>query len=293
MNEVLEFAERAAVKRIARLVGAYLAGVCLALGTAVAAAPAAEGELVFGVYPYLSPRQMAEQFHPLKEFLSGRLGRRIVLRSAPDFKRFIDRTRAGEYDLIFDAPHMARVAQTRDGYQPLAQTGYKIAIVVIVRKDSVVQSLTDLRGKSLAIGARLSMTHQIVAQELQKLGLILERDIKYVDAASFSNVLQSVLRGEADAGATGTLLWDNATDIEKSSLREVFRQKESVPGFIVAAHPRLGGEALKTLQAALFAFKSSPQGKEYFLKTHQGDFRPVEDATLRSLDPYTGIILQP
>lgn len=280
------------MNRIARQLGALLASVGISIGAAASAAAAQEGELVFGVYPYLSPRQMAEQFHPLKEHLAQSLGRNVVLRSAPDFKRFAERTRAGEYDLIFNAPHMARVAQTRDGYRPLAQSGYKIVIVAIVRKDSPVQSLAELRGRSLAIGARLSMTHQIMAQQLQKLGLILGKDLKYVDAASFSNVLQSVIRGEADAGATGTLLWDEAPAEEKRELREVFRQADPLPGFIVAAHPRLGGETLKRLQDALFGFKNRAEGREYFQKTHQGDFRPVDEATMRSLDAYTGIILQ-
>ncbi len=262
------------------------------LGISISAAKAEERELVFGVFPYLSPRQMADQFNPLKEYLSQGLGRKIVLRSAPDIRRFVERTKEGEYDLIFSAPHMARVAQLRDGYQPLAQTGYKIVIVAIARKDSSVQSLTDLRGRSLAIGARLSMTHQIMSQELQKVGLVLEKDIKYVDAASFSNVQQSVIRGEADVGATGTLLWDNAPASEKKELREVFRQKNPVPGFIVAAHPRLGSELLKKLQAGLIAFKEKPEGREYFQSSHQVDFRVVDELTMRSLDPYTGIILQ-
>lgn len=280
------------MKRIARHIGAYLVSIGIAMGVLVSAAAATEGELVFGVYPYLSARQMAEQFHPLKEHLSQVLGRRVALRSAPDFKRFADRTREGEYDLIFNAPHMARVAQTRDGYRPLAQSGYRIVIVAIARTDSPVQSLADLRGRSLAIGARLSMTHQIIGKELQHVGLVLEKDVKFVDAASFSNVLQAVVRGEADAGATGSLLWDNAAAEEKRGLREVFRQKDPLPGFIVAAHPRLGDATLKKLQAALLGFKDRPEGRDYFLKTHQVDFRTVDETTMRSIDPYTGILLQ-
>lgn len=240
--------------------------------------------LQFGVYPYLSPNQIVRLFSPLREQLETVLARRVVLRSAPDFKEFMRRTQYQEYDIIFTAPHMGRLAQQRDGYRLIAQTGYKIVIVALTRQDSPVSTLGDLKGRSIAVGARWSMSHLMIAQAMTRAGLQLEKDVKLVDAASFSNVLQAVLHGDADAGVTGTLLWDAASAEERRRLREIFRSEE-MPGFFVLAHPRLGEPALQRLREALYGYAATAAGKDFFTKTQTIDFRPVDAALLPRLDP--------
>ena len=272
----------------------FIARLVAALATFAATLPPAMArgdELLFGVYPYLTPTQIVQQFAPLKEYMGKTLERPVVMVSAPDFATFIERTRKGEYDVIFTAPHMGRLAETRDGYKPVAQTGYQIVVVVLARRDGPIRSLDDLRGHSLAIGARNSMTYQILFEALKQKGLALGQDIRLVQAASFSNVLQAVMRGEADAGGTGTLLWDVATDEQHKALRVVF-QSAPVSGFLLMAHPRLGETDIRRLQQALPAFVHTPAGAGYFRQTQQIDFRPLDDAAMKRIDPYVTDLLQ-
>jgi phosphonate transport system substrate-binding protein len=155
-----------------------------------------------------------------------------------------------------------------------------------------LRALTDLKGHSIAIGAKLSMTYQIVDQALGEHGLAIGREVKFIDAASFSNVPASVLRGEAAAGATGTLLWDNAPAEQRAELREIFRSPP-VPGFLLLGHPRLGTSMLTRLPAALVSFKNTPAGRDYFQQTRQLDFRPVDAKTMKRIDPYTAVFGTP
>jgi phosphonate transport system substrate-binding protein len=264
----------------------------LLLLSPLAATAASNGELVFGVYPYLSPSQTVEQFAPLKTHLSKMLGRPVSLRSAPNFSKFVERTRAGEYDIIFTAPHMGRVAEIHDGYQPLAQTGYLIVIVAVTNNDSPIESLGALHNRSLAVGTQLSMTYQIINQALAKTGLELGKSVRFIATATFSNVLTAVLRGEADAGATGTLLWESAPPAQRAQLREIYRSPP-VPGFLLLGHSRLGTETLKKLRDALHDFAGTPAGHAYFAKTQQIDFRPVDAATMKRIDPFTSVFEKP
>ncbi|MDP2170070.1 MAG: phosphate/phosphite/phosphonate ABC transporter substrate-binding protein [Rhodocyclaceae bacterium] len=273
-------------KVMRRLLGAFLT----LLLTPLAAADS--GELIFGVYPYLSPSQTVEQFAPLKTHLSKALGRPVSLRSSPDFLKFVERTRAGEYDIIFTAPHMGRLAEKRDGYRPLAQTGYPIVVVAVTKINSPVESLGALHNRSLAVGTQLSMTYQIMNQALNNTGLELGKNVHFVDTATFSNVLTAVLRGEADAGATGTLLWDSAPAAQRAQLREIYRSPP-VPGFLLLGHPRLGAETLQQLQHALFAFAETSAGHTYFAKTQQIDFRPLDAATMKRIDPFVAVFEKP
>jgi phosphonate transport system substrate-binding protein len=260
--------------------------------SALALADNSKDELVFGVYPYLSPNQIVEQFSPLGDHLAKALDRPVVLRSAPNFAQFVDRTRAGEYDIIFTAPHMGRLAEKRDGYRPLAQSGNPIVVVALVKKDSPVKTLDDLRGRGLAIGAKMSMTYQIMNQALGKSGLELGKNVRFIDTATFSNVLEAILRNEADAGATATALWDKTPAEQRTQFRELYRAAP-VPGFFVLAHPRNGEAILNKLQKALMNFDKTPTGKTYFDKTGQIDFRPLDTATMNRIDPFTTVFDSP
>lgn len=273
-----------------RILLAFCLGTACSL--AAAATPDAARELVFGIYPYLSPSRIVEQFAPLNDYLARALGRPVALRSAPNFLKFIERTRAGEYDIIFTAPHMGRLAEKRDGYLPVAQTGYQIVIVALVKQDSPLRSLADMKGHSLAVGAQLSMTYQIVDHTLGKSGLALGRDVRFVDTASFSNVIEAVMRNEADAGATGTLLWDTAAPAQRAALREIFRS-QPVPGFLVLAHPRVGTDTLRRIGQALFDFDQTPAGRAFFASSQQLSFRPLDAATMQRIGPYTAVFDTP
>lgn len=245
-------------------------------------------ELVFGVYPYLSPSQTVERFAPLADFLANTLGRPVALASAPDFASFIERTRAGEYDIIFTAPHMGRLAQRRDGYQPLAQTGNPFIFVALVKKDSPVASIDQMGGRAMAIGARLSMTYQVMNRALGKHGLALGANVRFVDTASFSNIIDAIIRGEADAGAAPTILLDNAPAELRARLKEIYRS-EPLPSFFLLNHPRIGAATRDRLRAALHDFAATPAGRTYFRKTLQLDFRPLDAESLKRMDSYAAI----
>lgn len=275
---------------------AIIIGVCASMamlsGASRAESPQRDGELVFGIYPYLSPSQVVGLFAPVAEYLGAALGRTVTLRSAPDFGSFIDRTRAGEYDMIFTAPHMGRLAERRDGYRPLAQTGNPFIFVALVKKDSPVKSMAAMRGRSIAIGARLSMTYQVMARGLAKNGLELDKDVNFIDTAGFSNIIRAVIRGEADAGAAPTILLDNAPTDQRAQLREIYRS-EPIPSFFLLGHPRLGDTTHRKLQKALFDFAKTPAGRAYFAKTLQLDFRPLDPATLKRMDTFTAVFDAP
>ncbi len=80
--------------------------------------------LTLGVFPYVTPAQLASFHTPLKDYLAKSLQRPVSLVTAPDFDSFVDRTRKGQYDIIITAPHLGRLAETRDSYKRLAQTGH-------------------------------------------------------------------------------------------------------------------------------------------------------------------------
>lgn len=261
---------------------ASLAAVCL-LVLSVTAARAES--LVFGVYPDLSAAQLASQYFPLRDLVSRTLGQPVTLLSAPDERSFAERTQRGDFDLVLTAPHMARRAELRDGWQRVAQTGYQLEVVVLARAGSELRQLADLRGQTLAIGPRASLTYRVVAAALEQQGLNLDRDVKPVPAPFFNDVMYALMRGQAEAGATSKRQWHQATASQRAAVREI-HTAPPVPGYFVMANPRLGKAALQSLRQAFQKFHESRDGQLYFRKTEQIDFRPIDDETMQRQDAF-------
>jgi phosphonate transport system substrate-binding protein len=125
--------------------GLLLAFACLAAK--------AQPELVFGVYPYLTATEIVDQYALLRDYVARITDRPVSMVSARDFPAFIDRTRSGDYDLVFTAPHMGRLAEIRDGWRQVVQTGFRMEIVILTRKDSRIRQLEDLRNRSISVGS--------------------------------------------------------------------------------------------------------------------------------------------
>lgn len=261
---------------------------------ALAAAPA--GPLKLGVFPYLSPSQMVRQFEPLRQYLETTLGRPVDLASAPDFLSFVQRTQQGEYDLVVTALHKGRLAQKRDGWQVVAMSGQQTAAAILVRKDSVIARLEDLRGKRIAVGSRRSITYVLAEEELARRGIRLGRDMGVVETVTFSNVLQSVLAGTAEAGATPTLLWDSATHTtaeQRERLREIFRSPPPHPhSALVMASPGTVPATVERLRKALLGFGDTTAGRDFLHKSQLQAFIPPDEKALARGDAFIHALMK-
>jgi phosphonate transport system substrate-binding protein len=239
---------------------------------------------------------MMEQLSPLVKRMEEAVGKKITMVSAPDFMSYVERTAKGEYDLVLTAPHMGRLAQKRDGWRLVVQSGQKIATVILVRKASGIRDISDLRGKTLAVGNKRSVTYLLAEEALAQKGLTPDKDYKTVETATFSNVVQSVFLGEVDAGATPTLLWDKWQYVnaeQHDQLREIFRAKPAAPSFLVMAAPGMSRETIHNLTTSLLSYQNTTEGRNFFEKSQFESFLPLDEATMQRIDPYVHVLLTP
>ena len=262
-----------------------------------AAPPDPQGEtLTLGVFPYISPNQMMEQLSPLCKRIEQALGKKVVLVSAPDFMSYVERTAKGEYDLVLTGPHMGYLAEKLDGWQRIVQSGQKTATVLLVRQESSIQRLEDLRGKKITVGNRRSLTYLLAEKALAEKGIIIGKDMEVIETATFSNVVQSVFLGEADVGATPTLLWDNWEHVnaeQHHQLREIYRAKPTAPSFLVMASPKTDQATIRRLIDSLLSFENTAEGKDFFKKSQLMSFLPLDDAAMESAAPFVHVLMQP
>jgi phosphonate transport system substrate-binding protein len=249
-------------------------------------------QLTLGVFPYVSPVQLAAFHTPLKDYLAKSLQRPVSLVTAPDFDSFVERTREGQYDIIITAPHLGRLAETRDGYKRLAQTGHTSQGIFLARKDSDIHKIEDLRGKTVMIAQKVSIIYQMSEHLLREKGLVPGESVTIIETRTHNNAMHAPLRGEADASVTGTLLWRVLQDEQKDQMR-VIGATEEAPGFMVMANQHLSKQDIEKIKNLLLDFHRLPGSEAYFSTTGYEKFEKIDDKVMKKLDPYTRILMNP
>jgi len=261
----------------------------LVLGSSAMASEKAP--LTLGVFPYVTPVQLAAFQTPLKDYLAESLQRPVTLVTAPDLNSFADRTRDGQYDIILTAPHLGRLAEIRDGYKRLAQTSHTVQGFFLARKDSDIHTIEDLKGKTVMVAQKLSIVYQMAEHTLRTKGLEPGKSVTITETRTHNNAMLAPLRGEADASVTGKLLWYVLDDERKDQMRVIGTSSEA-PGFLLMAHPRLAAQDIETIRKRLLDFHLKPGSETYFTTNGYENFQAVDDRIMKGLDPYTRIFLE-
>lgn len=262
--------------------------LCFALLFVPTSYAAEKTELSLGLFPYVTSTQLVQFHSPLKNYLSRILGVEVNLVSAADFETFMERTQKGEYDIIFTAPHLGRLAEKRDGYKRLVMTGHQVEGIFLAKKDSAINSLDDLKDKKIMVAQRISVIYQMVQHTLAQKGLIDGNNISIVETKTHNNALYAPLRDEADASVTGIILWETLGQEYKDKLK-VIGTTGKVPGFVIMARSGMPAREQKKLQKALLDFENTTEGKAYFENTRLKGFHPIDNKTMKELDPYIKI----
>lgn len=253
-------------------------------------AHAAEAQpLEIGIIPTLSTRTILSTYQPLRDYLAERLQRPVVLVTAPDYRAFIARTQRGEYRVVITAPHFARLAQVEAGYVPLVRVKRELRGIVVVRRDSGIAGVADLRGKSVGTPDNLAIVTMLGEQLLRAQGLVPGRDVDVRHFGSFNSAMLAVHAGKASAAVTAATALKQMAPEVRDALREI-ATTPAVPHVIYLAHPRVPAAEVRQLRELLVAFGKHPGGAAFFEQTGFAGLEPPTPEQLRTLDPYVSAL---
>jgi phosphonate transport system substrate-binding protein len=243
--------------------------------------------LELGVLPNLSARTLLAQYQPMREFLERRLQQPVQVSTAPNWNAFYRRTADREYDLVITAANMARVAQIDTGYLPLVTYTPQIKGLVVFAKRRPMNSIAELRGQCLALSNPQSLVTLRGMQWLAEQGLRRNADFQTLDTPTDDSVGNLVVRGECVAAMLSGGEFRAIPEDVRSQL-QVLVNFADVPGFIVAASPRLAPAPVLSLKQALLDFGAgSDEGKAFFAATGFAAMVEVSAPLLEALDTYS------
>lgn len=172
---------------------------------------AADDEFVIGVFPRRNYTTTIKMFTPLAAHISRKLGRKVVLKTARDFKTFWDGVTENRYDLVHFNQYQYVKAKKLFGYRVIAKNEEfgtsTISSVLVIRKDSEFKSVRDLKDKIVIFGGgRSAMMAYIMPTSLLLRGGLEKND--YIEKFSINppNAALAVYFKQAAAGGAGNFV---------------------------------------------------------------------------------------
>jgi phosphonate transport system substrate-binding protein len=235
--------------------------VGLAICIALPLRSQAQEPLVFGFLPILSPQKLVARFGPLTDYLAQRLHREVRLETAADYAQFMHRTRNRRYDILFTAPHFYYIAQRQAGYRVLVRVDLpSLPAVIVVRKDSHIQSLDDLRGKKLSTVDPLALGTALVKAYLNAHDINPTKDLTLVATPTHNASLLSAYKGITDAASLMLEPYKRVPPEIKNDMK-VIAQTEGTPHMPICVSPSISPKEADIIENALVGLKSSEEGR--------------------------------
>ena len=246
---------------------------------------AASAEIKFGALPRLSAGELQAMYSPLAEYLSRETGEKFTIVVPKDFDAFKAAVKAGQMDVGFANPLIYVQAKEKSNLEPLAlasevKSGTRLRGIIIVRKDSGIAKVQDLKGKKLIFVDNDSAAGYVFQMLLlSKAGLDVNRDFTVLPfAKKHENVTAAVFNKTADAGGIREDELDKMKDKLDVSQIRIVGYTDYFPNWPFFATAKLKPEMASKIRAALLKLKpNDPQNEKILGPARLTGFIPVTD----------------
>ena len=228
---------------------------------------AAEDPLVLGIFPRFAATVVHDSFAPLAKYLSDELGREVKIETTKDQAQFWEALTSKRYDIVhFNQMHYVE-SHLKVGYDVVAMNEEfgkaTIAGALMVGKDSGIEKIADLKGKTIMFGGGPKAMGAYIAPTaiLRRAGLK-KGDYTEEFAKSPVNAIMAVFYKQAAAGGTGDVVVKFQSvdaNINADELR-ILATGEPMPHLSWGVKSSNGVDFFNKVQTALLKVKASKDG---------------------------------
>jgi len=214
--------------------------------------------LRFGVVPLKGPSEMFRKFKPLSDHLATQLGRRVDLKVAIDMESAIKDLGDNVTQICAMGPANYVEAQRKYGVVVIAKALRKDKpfhrVAIVVRKDSPIQSVTDLKGKRFAFGSIGSATSHVIPVAMLKNAGMTVADLRHYEfIGHHDQLIKDVLDGNFDAAG---LIEEQAQKHLADGLR-ILTVSIEIPEFSICCNSSVDEETRDRCRTILTSLRSA------------------------------------
>lgn len=236
----------------------------------------AEKPLVrFGVIPRYNPLVMYKRYQPIMDYLTAETPYRFELKISKDYPEAVRFLREGVTQVSSLGDVTFAEACTEYAAIPILKplnkngiTTYRSAI--IVRIDSPLKDIKELRGKSMAFGSPHSTSGNLIPRYLLWDNGIHIQDLKrWQNLQHHDAVAKAVLKGQFDAGAVKDIV---AEKYQSHGLR-ILTWSAPIPAVPLVVRKDAPPDLVKALTTALLKLDRSDPAQLKMMETWDDEFR--------------------
>ncbi len=242
--------------------------------------------LSFGVHPLHNPQRLFEAYQPLVSYMTEHLpGLALRLEASRNYPEYERKLYAGHFDLAL--PNPLQTVQALDkGYRVFGKVGddRDFCGILLVRRDSGIDSAQALRGKSVSYPARTALAATLLPQwVLHQHGINLYKDIHNLYVGSQESSIMNVYRGHTAAGATWPVPWRKFQELhpEQAAELKILWQSETLPNNSLMAHERVAPARVEQIAQLLFHLHENEKGRQVLAGMGYSHFETANAATYR------------
>ncbi len=236
----------------------------------------------FVVHPLHNPAKLMQAYQPLIDYLNRRLhGERLVLEASRDYAKFEEKYRARKPDFLLPNPWQTLQAM-KVNYHVIAMAGdpQDFKGIFVVRKDSDLKHITDLKGKSVSYPSRTALAACIMPQYLLfNHGININTDIENHYVGSQESAIMNAYLRQTAAGATWPPPW---RAFQKQHPRvaaelKVIWETESLVNNSVMVRNDVPAQVREQVRVFLLGLDATKEGKLVLARMETARFLPASD----------------
>lgn len=167
-------------------------------------------EYVVGIHPLHNPKRLFEVYGPIVEHINRQVPEvEFKLEASRNYQEFDKKLYGKHFDIAMPNPYQT-INALRHGYRVFGKMADDDDFrgIILVRKDSGINSVADLKGKAVAYPAKTALAATMMPQYfLQTHGLNVNTDIENRYVGSQESSIMNVLMGDVAAAATWPVPW--------------------------------------------------------------------------------------
>ncbi|MFC5407006.1 phosphate/phosphite/phosphonate ABC transporter substrate-binding protein [Cohnella soli] len=263
-------------------------------------------ELTVQFVPSQNAETLEAKAKPLEKLLSDKLGIPVKVSVSTDYNTIIEAMQSKKVDVGFLPPNTYVQAKAMGAAEVILQAqrygvnekdgtpstelvdSYKSMIVV--KADSGIKSLADLKGKKIAFQSVTSSAGYVYpAVEMKKAGIDPNTDVTSIEVKGHDKGILAVLNGDADAAA----VFQDARNIVKKDVPDIFEKvvpiyfTTPIPNDTISVRSDMSKEWIAKIQDAFISLGQNEESHKIIFEiySHEG-YVKSDDSHFNSVREY-------
>lgn len=230
-------------------------------------------ELKVGLLPDRDPEELKKQYTPLFDYLSTRAGVKYKLVVPQNYQELVLLFEQGAIDIGFFGGYTFVKAQKEHGAVPIVMRDVDRSFlsVIVARKDSGLNSLKDLEGKTFSFGSDLSTSGHLMPRfYFSKSNITPEEYFSKVEFSQAHNkTMEHVFDGRVEAGVLNANVYNRmiSQNPEMAEQLKVIWQSPPYPDYVWAAQADLSEDVINDLLVAFLSLDLNNTEEAQILKS--------------------------